>query len=273
MQADEHNLFYDRDGLGTEIYDAWAEHLIAGSPVEGDAEFYVEQARRWGGPVLDVGCGTGRIGIALAEQEVDVVGLDLSAPMLRIAERKRAWLTAEVARRLTFVLADMTDFTLDQTFPLIITPARSFQFMLTPTAQRAALASMRRHLRLEGALVLDLFDPRLDWCVPGPDANEPSRQATIRNPVTGLNVRIEVIERTPDPMRQVIDEVWRYTELDESGRQVRTTTERLVLRWTLRSELRHLAELEGFEVDAEYGDFRGGSPAYGREQVWILRPA
>ena len=74
-------------------------------------------------------------------------------------------------------------------------------------------------------------------------------------------------------MRQVIDEVWRYTELDESGREVRTTTERLVLRWSLRSELRHLAELEGFAVDAEYGDFRGRGPAYGREQVWILRPA
>ena len=73
-------------------------------------------------------------------------------------------------------------------------------------------------------------------------------------------------------MRQLIDEVYRFTELDESGREVRTTTERLVLRWTLRSEIRHLAELEGFEVDAEYGDFRGGSPAYGGEQVWILRP-
>ena len=104
MPADEHNLFYDRDSLCTEIYDAWAEHLIAGSRVEGDAEFYMEQARRWGGPVLDVGCGTGRIGIALAERGVDVVRLDLSAPMLRIAERKRAGLTAEVARRLSFVL-------------------------------------------------------------------------------------------------------------------------------------------------------------------------
>ena len=273
MQEDEHSLFYERDGLGTEIYDAWADQLIAGSPVEGDAEFYVEQARRLGGPVLDVGCGTGRIAIALAEQGVDVVGLDLSAPMLRVAERKRARLTPEVARRLTFVLADMTDFALDRTFPLIVTPARSFQFMLTPAAQRAALASMRRHLRPDGALVLELFDPRLDWCVPNESATEPSRAATIRNPVTGLDVRVEVIERTPDPMRQLIEEVWRYTELDESGREVRAAIERLVLRWTLRSELRHLAELAGFAVDAEYGDFRGGQPAYAREQVWSLRPA
>lgn len=273
MPVDEPNLFYERDDLGTEIYDAWGAVLIAGSAAEGDAEFYVEQARRWGGPVLDLGCGTGRIGIALAEQGFDVVGLDLSAPMLRIAERKRASLPAELARHLTFVQADMTDFTLDRTFPLLVTPSRSFQFMLTPTAQRTALASMRRHLRPDGALVLHMFDPRLEWCVPEPDANQPISRGTIRNPGTGLDVRIEVIERTPDPMRQVIDEVYRFTEVDESGREVRTTTERLVLRWTLRSELRHLAELEGFQVDAEYGDFRGGSPAYGREQVWILRPA
>ena len=275
MQPDDHSLFYARDDLGTEIYDAWGALLRSASSAGDDAAFYVEQARRWGGPVLDLGCGTGRIGIALAEQGVDVVGLDLSAPMLRIAERKRAALPAEVGRRLTFVEGDLTDFDLDRNFPLIVTPARSFQFMLTPTAQRSALAAMRRHLRPDGALVLDLFDPRLEWCVPGPemDPAPPSDRGTIRNPVTGLDVRIEVIKRAPDPMRQRIEELYRFTELDGSGRAVRTSTERLVLRWTLRSEIRHLAELEGFVVDAEYGDFRGGSPAYGGEQVWILRPA
>ena len=264
------NLFYGRADIGTEIYDAWGELLNGDS---GDAEFYVEQARRWGGPVLDLGCGTGRIAIALAEKGFDVVGLDLSAPMLKIAERKRSLLADDVARRLTFVEGDLTEFDLGQTFPLIITPSRSFQFMLTSAAQRSALASMRRHLRPDGALVLDLFDPRLEWCVPDPTVTGPRRPLTVRNPATGLDVRIEVIERAPDPMRQLIDEVYRFTELDEYGDETRITTERLVLRWTLRSELRHLAELEGFRVDAEYGDFRGGSPAYGSEQVWILRTA
>ncbi len=274
MAADKPDRFYERDGLGTEVYDAWAEHQIAGSPVEGDVAFYLDQARRrGGGPVLEVGCGTGRVAIPLAEEGIEVVGLDLSGPMLRIAARTRAALPADVARRLTFVQGDMTDFRLDRTFPLIITPSRSFQFMLTPEAQRGALASMRRHLRPDGALVLDLFDPRLTWCVPRPAANEPIRQATVTNPVTGLEVHVEVIGRTPDPMVQLIDELWRYTELDASGQEGRTTTERLVLRWTLRSEIRHLAELEGFEIEAEFGDFRGGPPAYGAEQVWILRPA
>ncbi len=273
MPTDEHDLFYARDGLSIEIYDAQAELHTSGSSVAGDVEFYLDKARRSGGPVLEVGCGTGRVATALAQEGFDVVGLDVSEPMLKFAEQKRIRLSADAARRLTFVRADMSDFTLGKTFPLIITPFRSFQFMLTPAAQRAALASMRRHLRSDGALILDLFDPRLDWCVPQPEAERPDRQATVRNPVTGRDVRMAVIERTPDPMRQIIDEVWRYTELDGAGKEIRATTERLILRWTLRSEVRHLAELAGFEVDAEYGDFRGGPPTYGREQVWVLRPA
>ena len=62
-------------------------------------------------------------------------------------------------------------------------------------------------------------------------------------------------------------------ELGPSGEVVREETERLTLRWTTRSEMRLLFELEGLEVVAEYGDFHGGPPQYGREQVWVLRRA
>ena len=63
------------------------------------------------------------------------------------------------------------------------------------------------------------------------------------------------------------------SEIDASGEVLRTDTERLTLRWSLRSEMRLLFELAGFEVVADNGDFRGGPPAYGREQVWVLRRA
>jgi len=58
--------------------------------------------------------------------------------------------------------------------------------------------------------------------------------------------------------------------IDASGDVVRTTTEQLTLRWSLRSEMRLLFELASLDVIAEYGDFSGGPPAYGREQVWVL---
>jgi len=56
-------------------------------------------------------------------------------------------------------------------------------------------------------------------------------------------------------------------------RALRTDTERLTLRWSLRSEMRLLVGLAGLRVVADYGDFRGGPPAYGREQVWVLANA
>ena len=90
------------------------------------------------------------------------------------------------------------------------------------------------------------------------------------HPVSGNRVTWNVTGRDPDPARQLIVEDWTTIEIGLSGEVLRTDTERLTLRWSLRSELRLLFELADLEVVAEYGDFRGGPPAYGREQVWVL---
>ena len=261
--------FYTTDDLGTEIYDAFADLHIVGSSVEGDVEFYRAAARRTGGPVLDVGCGTGRVAFALTADGRDVVGLDRSAPMLALAERRRAGQPTEVAARLELVEADLTDFDLGRTFALIVTPFRVFQFLLTPEAQRSGLLTLRRHLAPDGELVLDLFDPRLDLCVP--DFMGGGEVEVVRHPTTGNDVRVQRLERTNDPVRQVFDEVWRSTEVNAAGEEIRSLRETLTLRWTYRWEMRHLLELTGFEVVSEFGDFLGSPPAYGREQVWVVR--
>ena len=76
--------------------------------------------------------------------------------------------------------------------------------------------------------------------------------------------------RNPEPARQLIVEDWTATEFDESGEVLRADTERLTLRWSLRSEMRLLFEVVGLRVIADYGDFTGGPPAYGSEQIWVL---
>ena len=90
------------------------------------------------------------------------------------------------------------------------------------------------------------------------------------HPTTGNRVTWEVTGKRPDPARQLIVEDWTFSEIDASGEVLRTATEQLTLRWSLGSEMRLLFELVGYEVVADYGDFRGGPPAYGREQVWVL---
>lgn len=261
--------FYETDRLGTEIYDALAADIVPGSSVDGDIDFYRRLAGETGGPILDVGCGTARVAAALATDGHEVVGVDLSAPMLRLAEHRRASLEAEAATRLSFHQADMTTLDLGRDFALTITPSRVFQFALTSHAQRQTLAALRRHLRPDGRLVLDLFDPLLDRVVPGIDA--PGRGGQLIHPTSGNRVTWEVTAPSPEPARQLIVEEWTYREIDPSGEVLRTDTERLTLRWSTRSEMRLLFELTGLEVVGDYGDFQRGSPAYGREQVWVLR--
>src|SRR5829696_1402846 len=185
------------DSLGTEIYDLQSPFLAVGGPGEGDVAFYVRLAAERGGPVLEVGCGTGRVAVALAEQGFEVVGVDLSGAMLRQAQNRRARLPAEVAARLALLQADMTTLALGREFTLILTPSRVFQFALTTAAQRATLRALRRHLRPDGQLVLDLFDPRLDVVVPG--STFPPRSGEVTHPRTGNRVLWEITGREPDP--------------------------------------------------------------------------
>jgi len=271
MEAEARD-FYAAESLNTAVYDLRAGLHISGSPVDGDVEFYRELARGAGGPILDVGCGTGRVAIELARDGHAVLGVDLSAAMLAIAERRRAELPHEAAARLELAQADMTTLSLARKFALIITPFRSFQSLLTQEAQRSALSAMRSHLRSSGHLVLDLFDPRLEWCV-ATESPPDRRRGEVVHPVTGNRVTFEVAARAPDPARQLIHEAWLFAEFGPEGEVIRSETEILNLRWSLRSELRLMFELVGLEVVGEYGDFKGGPPAYGREQVWVLRAA
>jgi SAM-dependent methyltransferase len=262
--------FYEAESLHVEVYDALAGS-IAGSTVDGDIDFYRQLARETGGPILEVGCGTGRVAAALAADGHEVVGVDLSAPMLRAAERRRATLPADTAARLTFEEADMASLDLGRKFALVVTPSRVFQFMLTTGAQRQALVALRSHLLPGARLVLDLFDPRLDLVVPSESPG--MRRGELVHPTSANRVTWEVGGQRPQPADQLIVEDWTFTEIDASGQALRTDTERLVLRWSLRSEMRLLFELTGLEVVADYGDFKGGPPAYGHEQVWVLQEA
>jgi SAM-dependent methyltransferase len=256
------------DSLGTEIYDVQGPLIAERSTHEGDLAFFRRLAAELGGPVLEIGCGTGRVASALALDGHEVVGVDRSTAMLRLAEERRASLPPETAARLTFVEADMTTMDLRRRFRLIVAPSRVFQFALTSDEQRAALRAFRSHLEPAGRLVLDLFDARLEYVAPG--GVFPPRTGELLHPKTGNRVAWEIIGREPDPMRQLVVSDWHAREIGPDGRVLRDDTERLTLRWSTRSEMRLLFELERLEVIADYGDFNGGPPAYGREQVWVL---
>jgi SAM-dependent methyltransferase len=135
-------------------YDANAgryDALEAG--LTGDAAFYTALARAHP-PVLELGCGTGRVTLAIARAGVAVTGLDLSAGMLAVARRKGA-----DAPAVRWLRGDMRAFDLGERFGLICIPHRTFQHLLTEAEQRATLACCRAHLRAGGRLALNVFNP------------------------------------------------------------------------------------------------------------------
>ncbi|MGD8278709.1 MAG: class I SAM-dependent methyltransferase, partial [Gemmatimonadota bacterium] len=137
-----------------------------------DIVFYVEAAVQAGGPVLEVGCGTGRVLIPSARAGARMVGVDLSAPMLAICRAKLRNESEEVRSAVQLVQADMREFALSRKFALATIPFRPFQHLMTTEDQLSCLATIRTHLIDGGRLILDVFNPSLDALVNRPEGRE-----------------------------------------------------------------------------------------------------
>ena len=129
--------------------------------VRPDIAFYVAAAEEFGGPVLELGCGTGRVLLPTARAGLSIVGLDRSAAMLDICRGKLAGEAEAVRQRATLLAGDMRSFDLGRRFALVTIPFRPFQHLLTVADQLACLDCIRQHLAPGGTLVFDVFNPLL----------------------------------------------------------------------------------------------------------------
>jgi SAM-dependent methyltransferase len=245
------------------------DHVATG--VDGDVEFYVAEAIASGSPVLELGCGTGRILIPVAEAGVDIVGLDASADMLAIAGEKLGTCPPDVHRRVRLIHGDMREFDLGRAFSLVTIPYRAFLHNLNVDDQLRTLAGIRRHLGENGRLILNVFDPSVRLLAAGRWTPSSPRYREFRHPRTGNRVAVREDFRY-DLERQLVSGAFDYDELDPDGRVLASTHAPLTLRYLFRYEMEHLLARAGFRVDALFGDFRRGPFQPGREQVWIARP-
>jgi SAM-dependent methyltransferase len=220
-----------------------------------DVDFYVEAALQAGGPVLEIGCGTGRVLIPTARAGIEITGLDLSEHMLEVCRRRLLAEPDEVQSRIQLLRMDMRNFELGCQFRLVTVPFRPFQHLTTVEDQLSCLASIRRHLLPGGRLILDLFNPSLEALTSPTLGQEIGQEPEFTTP-EGLRItrRSRIVSRDYHNQINHVELIYYVTYPD--GRQ-----ERLVhafpMRYLFRYEAEHLLVRSGFQVEQIYADYQG----------------
>lgn len=214
-----------------------------------DIPLYTNFAHRTGSPVLEVGCGTGRVVVPLAQAGFRVVGMDVAAQMLRRAREKV--IAAGVARSVHLVQADVREAPLAGAFGLIILAANTFLHHASPEEQLAVLKALHRQLRPGGLVVIDVFNPDLRMLLEADGRvelvaswEEPETQALV------LKFQRVVVS----PTAQLLDITYIYDRCFPDGRVHRVVAP-LRLRYLWPHEATMLVAAAGLTLEALYGSY------------------
>lgn len=128
-------------------------------PVTADVDWWAELAASApDGRVLYVGCGTGRLALAIAAEAGELVGVDVDPDMLA-AFRERLAAHPEVADRIRLVEAPLEELRLGERFGLVVLPSNLLNGITEPSARTSAVRHAARHCRPDGAVVLQVLNP------------------------------------------------------------------------------------------------------------------
>jgi SAM-dependent methyltransferase len=236
-----------------------------------DIAFFVDAAREAGGPVLELGCGTGRVLIPTARAGVEIGGVAASADMLAVCRERRAEEPEAVRSRVALVHADMRRFAIDRSFALATIPFRPFQHLLTVDDQLSCLASIRHHLVDRGTLILDVFNPSLDLLVSFRPGEEFGREPEFTTPDGRRVVRWQTFV-SGDRFNQINEHQLIYHVRHPDGREERLV-QQLTIRYLFRFEVEHLLARAGFAVEHLYGGYDRSAygSTYPGELVFVAR--
>jgi SAM-dependent methyltransferase len=220
------------------LYDPWSRSVVE------DVPFYVEEARRSGGPVVELGVGTGRLAVPIAVEGIRVIGVDMSAGMLAVARERAELAGVELDLR----LGDFRDPPVEGTFPLVTIPFRSLLHMETDADRRAVVRAVHGLLQPGGCFIFDVFSPTSE------DVSETHGRWLEREP--GIFERADWNEQRRTLILRVRDE---------------NVEAELSLAWLSVDEWRALLDEEGFDVEGLYGWFDRTPWDNDEDSIWVCR--
>ena len=222
------------------LYDPWSRSVTE------DVDFYVAQARKAGGPVVELGVGTGRIAVPVARAGVHVIGIDDSEGMLELCRRRAE--EADVSDLVELRLGDLRRPPVPERVRLVTCPFRALLHLRSDGERLEALRAVYLLLEPGGRFVFDVFAPSME------DVEETNGRWLEREP--GIWERADW-----DLQRRVLTLAVR----GESGETA------MQLAWRSPEEWRVLLDRAGFEAQAMYGWFDLRPYAGGEDTVWIAR--
>jgi SAM-dependent methyltransferase len=222
------------------LYDPWSRSVTE------DVGFYVELAEEDGGPVVELGVGTGRIAIPTAAAGVRVIGVDSSAGMIEVC--REVGRSAGVEALLDLRLGDLRDPPVAERVRLVTCPFRSFLHLHGDEERLRALRAAHALLEPGGRLAFDVFEP-------APEDIEDTHGRWL--------------EREPGIFEHALwDREERRLVLSVRGEDAQAT---MSLAWVSADEWQTLLVEAGFEIEAHYGWFDRSRFRGGEDSVWVAR--
>ncbi|HBE41945.1 MAG TPA: hypothetical protein DDW27_12205 [Bacteroidales bacterium] len=231
MYPDTFARFYDL------IYHQMRDHI--------DLDFFLDEAGRTNGKILEAGSGTGRLFTNALNLGADIYGIDISESMLKFLKSK---ISPDQHFRVS--VQNIMDFRFDFKFDLIIAPFRVIMHIEDKGDQLRAINNVYDHLNQNGRFIFDTFIPDLNQLIKG-----------LNNIVDfegeyepGKRIK-RIVTTKPDLINQTINITFKI-EWDEDS--MRKSEEwKVPLRYFFRYELEHLVERSKFETYRLMGDYHG----------------
>ncbi len=248
------------------------DDAYAAEPDLVDLLFYLDLAKQFGGPVLEIACGTGRILLPIARAGIEINGVDKSSSMLQVLREQLEREPAEIRNRVTISKGDMRTFRLSREFPLVTIPFRPMQHMHTLPDQVAALETAAVHLAPGGILAFDVFYPNYDLMFSRIGQEVLEMEWPLRSDPTKI-VRRSFRKYSVDKVNQIFCLTFIFRTY-EGDRVVKQETESLKLCYYTYPHMRALFVLAGLEVVEEYGSCAKTPLDNSAEQmIFVLRRA
>jgi len=234
-----------------ETYD-WTEQST------DDIPFFIKLARQTDGPILELGAGTGRITIPVAELGKPVIALDVSESMLSRAEAK------VLSQNISFQTGDFRSLSLDQTFGLILAPGRVFEHAFSDTERESAFEGCSRYLKQTGTFVLHVWGP------PADEDPTPPEKTTSIGPTDQHGTILFSWREERNFAKEIRKHYFRVEEIDGQNRM--WMHDPIDLRWYTEDVLDTIGQAVGLTVCDRFRDFHGGPyEPDSLNMIWIYR--